>query len=148
MLIDEPLIAAYDHHPIFAALAAVHGKDGKTKRLQQGVYEVCHFGSSSFPGPGYEEYADLGEHNSYGVCDDAANLLEKMTVLQDPSRQFVVTLTEVKRDLSNKGQGDGWRWHKWGPYIGKRTPTTEYLDDEPEIERVYVYHVYEKTTGA
>ena len=33
----------------------------------------------------------------------------------------------------------GWRWHKWGPYIGTQDPQCEYLADEPEIKEVFVY---------
>lgn len=145
MLIDEPQVARESaSHPIFAALSAMSGRRVGAERLQQGIYQIGHFGSSNFLS-GYNEYPDLGEHGSYGVCDDAANLLDKLQVLQDPNRKFVVTLTEVKRDQSNAGQGGGWRWHKWGEYIGKHEPTREYLDDEPDIERVYCYHVYEAT---
>jgi hypothetical protein len=39
--------------------------------------------------------------------------------------------------------GGGWRWHKWGPYIGTQEPKCEYIHDEPEIEEVFTYHVYE-----
>jgi hypothetical protein len=47
----------------------------------------------------------------------------------------------IKANQSHEG---GWRWHKWGEYIGKYEPQYEYLYDEPEIEKVYVYHIYEK----
>ena len=60
-----------------------------------------------------------------------------------PNVDYVLGVTPVNRDLSNKGKGGGWRWRKWGPYIGVKTPTTEYLDDEPEIDSVLVYHLYE-----
>lgn len=36
----------------------------------------------------------------------------------------------------------GWRWHKWGEYIGEKKPTTEYLNDEPEIDKVIVFSIY------
>jgi hypothetical protein len=34
---------------------------------------------------------------------------------------------------------DGWRWHKWGEYVGLHAPQREYLHDEPLIETVYVF---------
>lgn len=148
MLIDEPQVMHSSNDPTLAMIAKINGRDSGVKRLQKGVYEVGHFGSTGFLGDGYEHYPDLGEFGSYGVCDGAANLLEKALALQDPTRCFVVTLTKVERDLSNKGQGGGWRWHKWGEYIGKHEPTTEYLDDEPLIEFVYCYHVYERKEAA
>lgn len=144
MLVDNPSVLRVD--PILAMIAKVNNQNPVATRLAQGVYQVGHFGSSDFLLEwGNQWEVDLGDHSHYGVCDDLTNLLETIPLLQaDPDRQFLVTLTRVDRDLSNKGQGGGWRWHKWGPYIGKKTPTTEYLDDEPEIDHIFVYHIYEK----
>lgn len=36
----------------------------------------------------------------------------------------------------------GWRWHKWGSYIGTYESKHEYLYDE-DIDMIYVYHIYE-----
>ena len=83
----------------------------------------------------------------YGVCDGIENLLEVIPELTSTSwcfaeREFVVLLHKIaKNDQPSEG---GWRWHKWGDYIGTQTPTTEYIYDEPEIEVVYCYHIYEK----
>jgi hypothetical protein len=57
-------------------------------------------------------------------------------------RRFTLAFTRVrKRDQPDEG---GWRWHKWGEYIGEKSPQYEYLYDEGnEIEEVYCYHVYE-----
>ena len=35
--------------------------------------------------------------------------------------------------------GGGWRWHKWGEYIGKHNPQYEYLDHESGIDYVLVW---------
>jgi hypothetical protein len=154
MLIDDPLISSFSRDPIMMAIASVNGHRRDTARLRKGVYEVGHFGSSDFLRGLYEQYPTLtpdGEPyiGCYGVCDGVDNLLRCIPMLEaDQEREFVVTLTKVTRDLSNKGQGGGWRWHKWGAYIGDQTPTTEYLDDEPIIESIYVYHVYERIIGA
>jgi hypothetical protein len=78
----------------------------------------------------------------YGVCDGIENLLEFIPELTSTEREFVVLLHKIaKKNQPNEG---GWRWHKWGDYIGTQTPTTEYIYDEPEIEVVYCYHIYEK----
>jgi hypothetical protein len=78
----------------------------------------------------------------YGVCDGIENLLEVIPELTSKEHEFVVLLHKIaKKDQPNEG---GWRWHKWGDYIGTQTPTTEYIYDEPEIEVVYCYHIYEK----
>jgi len=144
MLISEPRALRVDQ--IAAMVAIVNGNDPKPKELQTGVYERGDFGSSDFLRGEYNEYPNLGEHGPYGVCDGPENLLKVVTVLSDPKREFVAMLTPVTRDKSNAGLGGGWRWHKWGAYIGDKTPTTEYLDDEPEIDKVYCYHIYERAS--
>lgn len=77
----------------------------------------------------------------YGVCDSAQNLLDVWGTYDDPVREYVVFLTEVVR--AEQPPRDGWRWHKWGPYIGAHDPKHEYLFHET-IDRVYVYHIYER----
>lgn len=143
MLINEPSVNYVD--PVLQMLSSVIGNSSETKQLTEGVYQIGHFGSSDFLCKGYEQYPDLGEHGSYGVCDGLENMMAVMgDVLNDPQRKFVVTLTPVHRDPSNKGRGGGWRWHKWGEYIGAFDPQCKYLDDEEGIDTVYCYHVYEK----
>ena len=37
----------------------------------------------------------------------------------------------------------GWRWHKWGPYIGVKEPHAEYIFDEgDDIKFVWCFHLY------
>ncbi len=152
MLIDEPQVIRDSADPILTII----GGGGTTRRLQQGVYEISHFGSSAFL-RGYEHYPELFDEDqnedpddrwnypgAYGVCDSVENLLQKIPLLKESRRHFVITVKTVRRDPSNRGKGGGWRWHKWGAYIGDQKPTTEYLDDEPEIEAIMVYHIYEK----
>lgn len=89
-----------------------------------------------------EEYPELLSGNSYGVCDNPENFLEVYNKELDGSdRKFFVTLTPIlKADQSEYG---GWRWHKWGPYIGKHKPKHEYLYDEEEIDKIYIFSVFE-----
>lgn len=138
MLIDY----RFSIDPISQVIAAVNGNRAYHTRLAQGVYERGDFGMSPFA-QGFEDYPELGDDfGCYGVCDDYKQVLEKITVLHDPERKFVVLVTPVLR--GNQPRDGGWRWHKWGEYIGTKTPTCEYLHDEPEIEKVYCYHIYEK----
>lgn len=147
MLVNEPLVLRTD--PIHSMIASLNGNGGAERQLAEGVYQIGHFGSSHFPSRTYERYPELGMHGSYGVCDGLENLMSVMgEVLADPARRFVVTLTPVHRDPRNKGQGGGWRWHKWGEYIGAFKPQHEYLDDEEGIDCVYCYHIYEQKTAA
>lgn len=143
MLINEPKVLRGD--PLLSMIAALNGNDAADRQIAEGVYQIGHFGSSSFLGRGYENYPELGEHGVYGVCDGIENMMAVMgETLNDPDRRFVVTLTPVYRNPKNKGMGGGWRWHKWGKYIGAFEPKHEYLDDEEGIDCVYCYHVYER----
>lgn len=150
MLIDEPAILG-PQDPFLAALSRLTvGTSTRPARLKQGIYRIGHFnGNYMLPRGAYDEWPNLppaqdGEwRNSYGVCDSVANLLDKLgDVLNDPQRQFVVTLTSVRRE--HCPEDGGWRWHKWGPYIGAQNPQHEYLYDETHIDEVFCYHVYEK----
>jgi hypothetical protein len=84
------------------------------------------------------------EWGSYGVCDSPEQLLAHPLGkwVQASDRKFCIALAHIsKADQSPEG---GWRWHKWGEYIGEGTPTTEYLYDEEQFEDgVWVYHIYE-----
>ena len=140
------ILQAGSENPILQMIASLNGLDGQTVRLGTGIYQIGHFGSTGFPHPEFFKdtfETSLAEYAEYGVCDDAQNVKDHLLALQDPTRKFIVTLTPVHRKVANKGKGGGWRWHKWGPYIGKQEPLAEYIDDEPNIELVYVYHVHE-----
>ena len=138
MLIDDSLARADDW------ISRIIGNGTQSKRLEQGCYLIGHFGSSDFM-PGYESYPLLSI-GSYGVCDSLEQLKNKCPELEASDRKFVVTLTEVRRE--DQPASGGWRWHKWGEYIGDHSPQHEYLYDEEGIERVFAYHIYEKEEEA
>ena len=126
--------------PILAAIALMNDNPPQTWRTTTGVYQIGHF---NWPGArgAVEEYPELGDFNSYGVCDSYEQILEQCPALQDPNRQFVITITPIVR--ANQSPEGGWRWHKWGPYIGTFNPQCEYLYDEVGIDRVFCFHIYE-----
>lgn len=81
--------------------------------------------------------------NCYGVCDSPDQLIERYgeKLEQDPRKLFV---TFWKVDKRREPKHGGWRWHKWGPYIGDKSPQHEYITDEDDsIKVVYCYHVRE-----
>ena len=137
MLISEPRAVMAD--PILSLLGAMN-EDSRTRIIKNGMYEVQHFGSSSFL-PGYEQYPKLDAFAPYGVVDYPEQLLEKIPMIEASVRKFVCVFTRVTK--SSQSPEGGWRWHKWGPYIGDKEPTTEYLYDEPDIEEIFTYRVYE-----
>ena len=79
---------------------------------------------------------------AYGVCEDYLQVLEKYEdLLSDANTNYVIGLSIVRRE--SQPQIGGWRWHKWGEYIGSKNPTHEYIYDDTHIDSVYCYHIYE-----
>ena len=58
-----------------------------------------------------------------------------------PNKNYVIGLSVVER--KNQSSDGGWRWHKWGQYIGKYEPKCEYLYDEESIDYVYCFTILE-----
>ena len=91
-----------------------------------------------------EDNCGCGELNAYGVGDSEEQLISLIKPLLEAisTRWFVCSLvTIIKEDQPEEG---GWRWHKWGPYIGDKKPKNEYLYNEGEdITQAVVYHIYE-----
>lgn len=119
------------------------------RRIVQGVY-LAHLNFGNEIGPVLaDQYPTLVLPNGqgaadwfsfYGVVDHWQQL--PLDVLRNDSRPLLVYLTEhVKADQPARF---GWRWHKWGPYLGVHDiEGYEYLYDTPTVERVYSYHVVE-----
>jgi len=140
MLIDEPRI--YYPTEIGNILAETAGKKTGVIKIRKGIYEQGH---TNFHVSGYDAWPNNLENGiyEYGVCDNIEQLLEKCPNLEkDPNRQFVIIICEIV--ASEQSEEGGWRWSKWGDYIGDHKITAEYLYDEKEISSVYVYHIYEK----
>lgn len=77
----------------------------------------------------------------YGVCDNEEQVLIEHSEIVTSDLLYCVLMTPVyKKDQSSEY---GWRWHKWGEYIGNYDIQHEYLYDEVGIEMVYVYSIYE-----
>lgn len=95
----------------------------------------------------YRDARKLQSFYEYGVADNASqimdfydNICREHTDYMN-THKFVILLTPIfKADQPEMG---GWRWHKWGPYIGVHDIKCEYLYDEKEIDYVYVFHILE-----
>lgn len=82
-----------------------------------------------------------GHPSDYGVCDRWEQIVERWPEIVESPRQFVISITEMRReDQSPEG---GWRWHKWGEYIGDQMPAHEYLYDDTHIDSVFTFHIME-----
>ena len=119
-------------------LSDITGNNPKPMNVVEGVYLI---GSFHIDNDNYIMYPDL-DRSPYGVCDTFLDVIDEYPELSDPERVFILALTPIIKERQPARYG--WRWIKWGPYIGNQKITTEYLYDEPFIEMVYVYHIYER----
>lgn len=78
---------------------------------------------------------------NYGVCDNVQQVLEVYPELLADTRKFIVFFEPILKE--DQPKNNGWRWHKWGKYIGEQNPEHEYLYDEPNINEVWLYHIVE-----
>lgn len=81
----------------------------------------------------------MGADSVYGVADTVDQIQSYVSFLKSDPRPFIVAMTPVYKSLEPKK--DGWRWHKWGRYIGTQNPQCEYIADEPEIDKVLCFNV-------
>lgn len=82
-----------------------------------------------------------GSMDVFGVADNIQQVVQVLEkAIRYPDQLLTVVCTFVFK--SNTEPEGGWRWEKWGKYIGVKNPKCDYLYDEPEIEHVVVYHVY------
>lgn len=133
---------------IYSMIAKINGID---LSCEKNYFE--HYGTGVYRHDGYifnfncfiEERCMeniIDEWVMYGVCDDYSQIMEKYdNLLSDPNKNYVIGLSVVER--KNQPKDGGWRWHKWGEYIGTKNPTHEYLYDDSHIDKVYCFHIYE-----
>lgn len=141
MLVD-PTFQSLD--PFMTAVLSVvsQGRTLDPPRIERGLYRSYNWSFDTLLGDQLlEQYPELPE-GAYGVVDSPEQFMAKLGrfLLKSP-RRFVVSFVEIRRD--EQSPEGGWRWHKWGDYIGDQKPTREYLYDEKDIDVVWTYHVYE-----
>lgn len=126
------------------------------KWLQEtGIYQSSF--PYNFPEDEFEELKDLTREDAYeifpnyekvtyGVADNIQQIKEYYKEeIADTEKKYAIALTPVWQEKENKGKGGGWRWHKWGEYIGKLNPQCEYLDDEDfndDFKYVLCFNIY------
>lgn len=109
----------------------------------------------------YRRYPSL----AYGVSDNASQVLDNLKhaldvyLTKDSTHDFFTRGKRLYKYLTERpdavyfirftpifnhhnGATGGWRWHKWGTYLGKHTPECEYLDEETNIDYVLIWHLY------
>lgn len=130
-------------------------QDDKSLKQETGIYQ-CAF-AFNFSEDEFEELQKLSwddkynifpnyEKVTYGVADNIDQIKEYYKEeVSDKDKKYAICVTPVRQELEYKGKGYGWRWHKWGEYIGKLNPQFEYLDDEEfgeDFEFVLTFTLY------
>ena len=78
--------------------------------------------------------------SSYGVSDNVEQVLEYYkNVINNPNEEVVISFFKINK--CDEPVTGGWRWHKWGQYIGTKNPQHEYLYDEQDIDVVYIFQI-------
>ncbi|MDE1407026.1 hypothetical protein [Bacillus licheniformis] len=128
-------------------------KTRNKNRLTKGVYQLRGWDQFNFDNclrdKGIDFYddpeyfrikdADGIYRPTFGVCDHFQQVLDLHPVITHSPDRYVIGVTKVRK--KNQPRKYGWRWHKWGEYIGNHTPDHEYLYDEKEIEEIFVYQI-------
>jgi hypothetical protein len=142
MLVDLPPDWRTRRDPIGVILK---GLDYAPTRVARGVYE-SHFNfyydirslvKSEYP---FIDSLDIGPH-PFGVCDHWSQITERWPVIDLADEHYLISLTPIRRE--EEPPEGGWRWHKWGPYIGNQRPRHEYIFDDTHIDVVYCYRIFE-----
>ncbi len=155
MLVD--IEAAPEDAVMGTVLAAIGRGNGGAERIGRGQYRIQHFSfGHMLPRGQWEDYGEIGSiqtqsyggietepANSYGVCDSPEQFMATVgPFLEASPDEYVVSFTPIRK--ADQPPDGGWRWHKWGPYIGEHRPQCEYIYDEPAIDEVYVYHFFRR----
>lgn len=138
---------------ICSMIAQVNGNSDEVVRLSDGVYQIGHFSFDMIleaNGVKFKDKWELGLNDgdyasdtdtpSCGVCDSWEQVLEKYPEIKESSNRFCMSVTPIVK--AKQSVTGGWRWHKWGEYIGTQNPEHEYLYDEKDIEIIYCFHIY------
>ena len=119
------------------------------RMLKDGVYIALNFDALEFEELGgrltfeqeYKLYPDYSKAQ-YGVADNIEQIEAYYKEEIESSDKYFIYVCPIHQDKSNAGKGGGWRWHKWGEYIGTLNPQCEYLDDESFIvDHILVFHI-------
>jgi len=129
-----------------ALILSLLGQGGIPIEVETGIYESPSFSFGNTIQNAKEDYFDFEGFGPYGVCDNIDQVKDRYSKwLNNPELDFCISFTKVSK--SDQPSDGGWRWHKWGEYIGTKDPQHEYLYDEGNhIQEVYVYHIYQLLT--
>lgn len=117
----------------------------RSKRLMEGIYQSFWFNFElEFRGTQVWErdYPSIEGFEPIGVCDTPEQLFELLPMsVKAGEKNYAISMVQIRR-AEQPPQG-GWRWHKWGAYIGCQKPEHEYLFHDTHIDAVWTFHIYE-----
>lgn len=120
--------------------------------IETGIYR-CRF-DFNFPSFEFSEEIKINDNSifpnydksTYGVADNLEQVKEYFSYqIADTENKYIISLTPVFQHKENRNKCDGWRWSRWGPYIGKLERQFEYLDDEDfgdDFKSVLFFELY------
>lgn len=131
-------------------LSIIGGGQAMPDQVEPGILVATHWNVGDLLGSTWDKYWFSDDETlppSYGVCDSIdqfkAKYLDRLK--GDDQHQYAVSFVVVRKvDQDPRG---GWRWHKWGEYIGEREPQHEYLYDEDGIDEVYTFAVHRRAVA-
>jgi hypothetical protein len=113
------------------------GKNRIPEEIETGIYIDNSF---NFEHKVETDIESIFAWTCYGVCDNFEQIKVKYKDLIESEEKYVIALDEVIG--KEQPEDGGWRWHKWGQYIGCHEPEFEYLYDEKYIDKVFVFEIY------
>lgn len=89
---------------------------------------------------GGEEDSNGKFWSRYGLCDNPEQVLKKYknSHYMKNEEPYCILFTPLYRE--DEPETGGFRYHKWGSYIGKQKPQHEYLYDDKHIDLIYSFH--------
>ena len=147
---------ARDELPMALSMGLASG-ELDLKQVEPGVYEAFshNFGfivdELEVSGIKFDAWFDSADSpHQWGAsnvtCDNVDQAKKHwQSHVDDPQKEFVLVLSPVHCSPENAGQGRGFRWSKWGPYIGTQEIKHEFLDDEVGIDKVFLASIIQVT---
>lgn len=86
-----------------------------------------------------EAYQQGLDYEGDGDFFQGKQLVQFMQAIEEENREygFVLLLTPIVNEHNH--EWGGWRWHKWGEYLGHHQIEHEYLNDEDGVDFVFVW---------
>lgn len=138
----------FKYDPTMDTILNLIGQGGPRLEPETGIFITNTFSLGNLIANEKDDWYDFQDpdkgiwYGSYGVCDNVEQVKTRYAQwLEDPELKFCINFCKVKK--SDQPEMGGWRWHKWGEYIGELNPQHEYLYDEDDsIQEVFCYHIY------